>query len=63
MADLTRYSDSADDARVRPDRVSTARTPIWVWVVGIVVCGASLAMLLSMFVIPLVVGGMGGMDH
>lgn len=52
----------AGDVGVLPDRASTARTPVWVWVVGIPVIGTSLAMLVSMTV-PLIMGGMGGGGH
>ena len=59
MADPPRYPDTADDADVEPDRASTTRTPLWVWVVGIVVLGTSLAMLRGM-IVPIIMGGMGG---
>ncbi|MDQ3641102.1 MAG: hypothetical protein M3450_06460 [Actinomycetota bacterium] len=59
MADPPRYSDTADDTGVEPDRASPTRTPLWVWVVGIVVLGTSLAMLRGM-IVPLILNGLGG---
>jgi hypothetical protein len=62
MAGPTRSPDTGEDTSVAPDRASTTRTPLWVWVVGIVVLGTSLAMLVSMTV-PLLMGGMSGGGH
>jgi hypothetical protein len=45
-----------------PEATAPARTPLWVWVVGIAVIGSSLAMLASMTV-PLLFGGAGGGGH
>ncbi len=56
MADPPRYPDTADDTGEEPDGVSTTRTPLWVWVVGIVVLGTSLAMLRGM-IVPIILGG------
>lgn len=58
MADPT-PPDTADDTGVVPDRVSPTRTPLWVWLVGIVVLGSSLAMIVAMSS-ALFMGGMGG---
>jgi len=54
MADPT----PGDDTGVGPDRESTTRTPLWVWVLWIVVLGTSLAMLRGM-IVPLIMGGHG----
>lgn len=60
MADPT--VPNVDDSGAARDRGSDTRTPLWVWVVGIVVLGTSLAMLVSMTV-PLILGGMDAGGH
>jgi hypothetical protein len=66
MAGPTGYPDIAGDVGGGSDRApataSPTRTPLWVWVVGIVVVGSALAMIVSMTV-PLLLGGMSGGGH
>lgn len=59
MADPTRYPSTGDDTGVEPGRRSITPAPLWVWLVGIVVLGSSLAMIVAMTGV-LFMGGMGG---
>lgn len=52
MADLPPYPDASGDTGVRPDRDSTAGTPVWVKVVGIIAI-----ILVLLFVVSHLTGG------
>lgn len=58
MADPSRYSDTGDNTGVDPDRGSTAGTPRWQKVAGIV--GLVLVLLFVLFVVLQVTGVVGG---
>lgn len=53
---------SPGSTRGASDRASPATTPLWVWLVGIVVLGTSLAMIVSMSA-AFFMGGVGGGGH
>lgn len=56
MADQT-DPDTADDTAIEPGRRSITPAPLWVWAVGIVALGASLAMIVAMSAVLFMGGG------
>ena len=59
MADPGPDPDSEDDAGARLDRGTAAGTPRWVWVLGVVIAVA----LIALFVVLHLTGTLGPGDH